>query len=495
MTRFASRGGVAAVAAVLGAHAIVAAVFAATAGHRGWLFHASDGQVEAGTAAHLLANGSLPATDGGFLWSMLTAPVLGLLGPDLLHALPVLVVVGAAVLAPLATVLVHRVGLLLGSATWALWLTAVWLLLPLGARAFWQERYDATWDDAMLARLLGFSGTADALSLVLLLAAATLTLRALRRPDAAFLPVGLVAGAAGAVTPSNLLVLVGIAAAVLVGRRPRALAWVAAGVAPALAALLVWRLRMPGDGLGLSLDLSWRTFSANADLLREFGWSERIVEAAPVAGLVGLARLSRPGAALIGGWLAAFLAIEMSASERLLGDGSLWAGLAPSAPAFATLVAAIPLLVPGVAARLRREAMPVPVAAGGRPGRVGAGVAAAVTVGALIWIGVAQDARPGTEALLVDGVPTPVTGSALALTPGADGLSWPALDRGEVTGYVLLGADASAGTAGPVVARGEAPPLRVPEETQADGVRVAALAGVPGREPRAYLVGPSAPSS
>jgi hypothetical protein len=100
------------------------------------------------------------------------------------------------------------------------------------------------------------------------------------------------------------------------------------------------------------VDVSWDAFSANMAGLREYLWSNRVLQWLPIAGAVGLGRRSIPVAALVGGWFGAFALAEGASPNLPVGDGSFLAAFVPALPAYALLAAAIPLLVPGVPARL-----------------------------------------------------------------------------------------------------------------------------------------------
>ncbi len=58
---------------------------------------------------------------------------------------------------------------------------------------------------------------------------------------------------------------------------------------------------LPGH-LGHYIHFNWNTFRGNLDGFREWGWSKRLLEWLPIAGLIGLARkLARGRCLLIGG--------------------------------------------------------------------------------------------------------------------------------------------------------------------------------------------------
>ena len=105
------------------------------------------------------------------------------------------------------------------------------------------------------------------------------------------------------------------------------------------------------------LDLEhWRT---QMDQLREFFWSARLVQWAPFAGLVAVLRVRRGAiAALLGGWLAAFILVKGFSTRADIQANTFWRLLMPAWPAYLLLFASIPLLVPTLARRLGERIQP-----------------------------------------------------------------------------------------------------------------------------------------
>ena len=141
---------------------------------------------------------------------------------------------------------------------------------------------------------------------------------------------------------ASALLLLAVAL-VVTRRRPL----VAAGAALALAVLAVAALRQ-----GVGLDVSKDAFDGNMAGLREFTWSNRILQWLPLAGAIGVARRSPLTAVLLTVWFGAF-AYAYGASPNLeVEDGSFFGAFVPALPAFSLLVASVPLLLPTVPARL-----------------------------------------------------------------------------------------------------------------------------------------------
>ena len=141
---------------------------------------------------------------------------------------------------------------------------------------------------------------------------------------------------------AGALLLVAVALIVQGNRR-----FVAAGAALGVAVLAVAALSQ-----GVGLEISWDAFEANMAGLREFTWSNRLLQWLPLAGVIGVGRRSRLAALLLATWFGAF-ALAYGASPNVgVGDGSMLAALVPALPAFSLLVASVPLLVPTVPMRV-----------------------------------------------------------------------------------------------------------------------------------------------
>jgi len=73
---------------------------------------------------------------------------------------------------------------------------------------------------------------------------------------------------------------------------------------------------------------------------------------------IGLVSAGLAIAALLGGWLAAFLVVKGFSERATIESGSFWRLLMPAWPAYLLLFAAIPLLVPTLARRLGDRVKP-----------------------------------------------------------------------------------------------------------------------------------------
>jgi hypothetical protein len=94
-----------------------------------------------------------------------------------------------------------------------------------------------------------------------------------------------------------------------------------------------------------------RDLNANLLQIREYGWSLRIVEYLPLAGLVGAFARSRRLGLLLGGWLALAVVVPMAHARPGAFPVSLLRAIVPGLPAYLLLTACIVYLVPGWARR------------------------------------------------------------------------------------------------------------------------------------------------
>ena len=361
---------------LIGVQIAATLVLAASVTHNGWVYFQGGDQIWLSTVGWLLGQLELPPTEVGYLWPLVQAPITWFTGPTYVQVLPPLVVLQVLVLGPVALLCVYGIGARIGGRLLGYWASLLWVLAPFASIPLFVDRYQERWSEQFLPQALGLTAMADFPSMVLVLASALFIVRSLdagRLPDAVM--AGLLFGAAGGLKPANLIVGVGAALAYVVARRWREGLVFAVAVIPSLIALAFWKYRGLGAipalafeqarlaaGLGpLALDLSpdryldldfghWRT---QMDQLREFFWSARIAQWAPFAGLVAVVRVRHgPIAALLGGWLGAFIVVKGFSDRADIQANTFWRLLMPAWPAYLLLFASIPLLVPTLARRL-----------------------------------------------------------------------------------------------------------------------------------------------
>ena len=95
--------------------------------------------------------------------------------------------------------------------------------------------------------------------------------------------------------------------------------------------------------------------------LREYFWSQRVLQWLPLAGVVAVARRSAQLAILLGAWLGGYAAFRLTSGSATFENGEFFRLLLPALPAYVLLAAALPLLVPTLAARLGPLARPATI--------------------------------------------------------------------------------------------------------------------------------------
>ena len=345
-----------------------------SAPHNGWVYYQGGDQIVNTTTGWLFGRLELPPTEVGYLWPFVQIPITWLTGPTFVQALPALVPLQTLVLAPLALLCVFGIASEIGGRLLGYWACVLWVLAPFVAIPLFVDRYHEKWVDQFLPQALGLTAAADYVSMVLVLAAALFIVRSLapdRLWDAAL--AGVLFGAALGAKPSNVLLAAGAALAYPVARRWREAAAFAVAATPGLLTLALWKYRGLGElpalaqdeirlaaGSGLAfvdvgryLDLDVDHWRDQMGALREFFWSARLAQWAPFAGVLAVVRVRRGAiAALLAGWLGAYLVVKGFSERASIESGSFWRLLMPAWPAYLLLLASIPLLVPTFPRRL-----------------------------------------------------------------------------------------------------------------------------------------------
>ena len=350
--------------------------FAVGVEHNGWVWFQGGDQIWLTTQGWLLGQLELPPTELGYMWSLVLMPIMWITGPTYVEALPPLVVFQVFVLGPVALLCIYDLACRIGGRLLGYWASLLWVITPFAAIPLFVDRYQERYGEQFLPQALGLTAMSDYPSMVLVLAAAVFVVRSLdaaRLTDAVL--AGLLLGAAGAMKPPNLLLGAGAALAYLIARRWRGGIVFGMAVLPSLLLLAYWKDKGLGGIPILSLeearvatgstmtavsvdldryvDLDFGHWRTQMNELREFFWSARVAQWVPVAGLIAVLRVRRGAvAALVAGWLAAFLVVKGFSPRATIESGSFWRLLMPAWPAYLLLLAAIPLLVPTLARRL-----------------------------------------------------------------------------------------------------------------------------------------------
>ncbi len=393
---------------------IVATVtFALSVTHNGWLFYQGGDQIWYSTTGWSLGDLRIPNALVGYGWSLALAPITWITGPTFIQALPLIAVVNVLVMGPIALLCVYAIAERVGGRLLGLWSAALWVVVPYLSIPLFVARYHEKFVDQFLPQALGLTAMADYFSMVALLVAAVFVLRSIdSRSWTDAVVAGAVVGVAGGAKPPNFLFLGGAVLAYVGCRRPREALAFGAAIVPALLTLLIWKSRGLGTvplfslgevheamgsapvavqtNLNRYVNLDWDAWKQNMSNLREFFYSARLAQWAALAGLVAVAR-RRPGvAALLGGWLGAFLLVKGASPLASIEGNSFFRLLMPAWPPYLLLLAAVPTLVPTLVSHLGSRVVPAP------PGRAIAWKPAAVVfvVASLVPLLVISIARP-----------------------------------------------------------------------------------------------------
>ena len=284
--------------------------------------------------------------------------------------------------------------------------------------------------------------------MVALLVGALFVLRSIdRRSWTDAVVAGVMVGVAGGAKPPNFLFLAGVVLAYVGCRRSREALAFGAAILPALLTLVIWKSRGLGNvplfslggvhealgsqpvavqaDLSRYVDLDWDAWKTNMSNLREFFYSARLAQWAPIAGAVAVTRRRPAVAALLAGWLAAFLVVKGASPLASIESNTFFRLLMPAWPPYLLLLAAVPILVPTLMQHLgdRVVASPPGQPLGWRP------TLAVVAVAALVPLLVVTGARPARSPQ--DVVLAGDEGSYTFLTPVDRSIRVRAVPRGE----------------------------------------------------------------
>ena len=491
---------------------IAVAALAVTVRHNGWIYYMGGDQLWHYTGAYLIAHGQLAPTYVGVGWSTLLAPITWIVGPNLVSALPVVVLFNTLVLLPLGLICMYGIGERIAGRLFGYWVALLWIAIPFIGIPYALHRYHQKWTEITLPQLLGLGAMSDYPSMIALVVGAYLCLRALDERHWLYAAgAGFVVGYALAVKPSNSIFLVapGLLFALW---RARALAPFALGLVPCLAALALWKVRGQGTlpwrttapehrvALGSNGFVhrylgnnNWTQLHANLLQLREFLWSERILEFLVVAGMLALLTRSRRAGVFVAVWFSVFLLLKGTYVNSRVEDATFWRLMMPAFPAFVVLAASVPLLLPGLRAR---PAVP----ARWRVSRRLVVAVAAVLVAALSLfpIGLVAATKPirgpRPDAFVLGATLVPVSASLApraSVSRGQVRLSWRPLDAvgGRMTYTIFRRPGADDVLCGPVA---HAPDLCGLAAQRVGNTRTAAFSDRPGAGRWTYRVGATA---
>ena len=348
--------------------------------HNGWVWYSGGDATEYWSAQWTIAHGLIPQALVGWglpiLWAW--APIAA--GPSLLSGLPVVVLVNALVLGPLALLLVWGLADQLYGRVYAWGATLFWVLWPILAIWGFSSDFRPKFEQYVLApHWAGLTDMADFPSLVAVLATAWASVRAVRNGRlGSALGAGVLGGVLIGLKPANGFFLLALVVLFIAWRRPlMAFGW-AVGSLPAVLTLAIWKQRGLGTlplfaasdtrheaaGSDLAtlpasryLPFDWHHLSVEWSELGHVFWDLRLLEFLIIAGAFGaLRRNYRSGLFLIV-WFASFYVLKGMSSQADVTTTSYFRLTLPGLGAFVLLVPAIGFLWPGVG----RERIELPV--------------------------------------------------------------------------------------------------------------------------------------
>jgi len=355
-----------------------------TVRRNGWIYYQGGDQLWHWAASWLMGQGRLTHTSVGYVWSIIMLPFALVAGPNLVSALPAILLFNVLVLMPIAFVSIYGIGERIGGRLFGYWCALLWVIVPIIGIKYADAGYHQRYTELLLPQSFGLSVMSDFPAMVVLAAAAYFTLRAVQDE----MPVdgvvaGLLAGIALGIKPSNAPFFVGAALALLAARRWRGIVAFGAGVLPSVVALAAWKgfgegnvpLFSNGAGaaqvaagshtpvlaLGLNLhkyvSFDWHWFQVEQlDSLRDHFWSARVLEWLAIAGMLGLLRKSRPAGLLFGGWMFANIFVKWGAQSHggTIDNSNILRMSIFTIPAALMLIAGTLFLFPGLPQKLPR---------------------------------------------------------------------------------------------------------------------------------------------
>src|SRR5207249_8774621 len=109
---------------------IAVLALAVTVRHNGWLYYAGGDQLWHYSGAYLLGHGHLPPAYVGYGWSLILLPVSWFAGPNLVSALPAIVLLNTLVLLPVALLCVYEIACRFAGPVFGVFAPVSWTVLP-----------------------------------------------------------------------------------------------------------------------------------------------------------------------------------------------------------------------------------------------------------------------------------------------------------------------------------------------------------------------------
>ena len=159
-------------AALLVVQWVAVLALALTVRHNGWLYHAGGDQLWHYSGAYLLAHGHLPPAYVGYGWSLMLLPLSWFAGPNLVSALPAIVLLNTLILLPVALLCVYGIASRFAGRVFGYFAALSWIVLPYLGILFVEPGYHQKYTELTLPQLLGLTSVPDFPATVALLVSA-----------------------------------------------------------------------------------------------------------------------------------------------------------------------------------------------------------------------------------------------------------------------------------------------------------------------------------
>jgi len=125
--------------------------------HAGWIYYQGGDQLWYYTLGWLLGHGQLTQTSVGYGWSVLLAPIARVAGPNLVSALPAIVLLNVLVLTPVAMLALYGIAARIGGRLFGYWAVALWIVVPFIGVWYTDSGYHQRYTELLLPQTFGLT--------------------------------------------------------------------------------------------------------------------------------------------------------------------------------------------------------------------------------------------------------------------------------------------------------------------------------------------------
>ena len=185
---------------------------ARTVRHAGWIYYQGGDQLWYYTLGWLVGHGQLTQTQVGYGWSAMISPIARIAGPNLVSALPAIVLLNVLVLLPIALVSLYGIAARIGGRLFGYWALLLWIGLPFIGILYTNPGYHQRYTELTLPQSFGLTAMSDFAAMVATLVSIYFLVKTLLSEHPQLLDgvaAGVAAGAAIAIKPATSIFLVG----------------------------------------------------------------------------------------------------------------------------------------------------------------------------------------------------------------------------------------------------------------------------------------------